>query len=280
MLLKFEKLTLQTPQELAFTIKVYCRQQFTDFPDQRQWPIVLIFPGGGFAGISEREEELAALPFLAKGYQAIVVRYNLLAAGPFYPNAATIGLTTINYVRKNAAALHADPNKIITVGFSAGGHLVSVMNALGNNQKFLEAHNFKEQPIQPAAQILSYPVIDLTMGFPEDLAVAKQISSDQHLWHAQKLVTAQTPPTFIWHTATDELVPVANTAAYITALIEHKVPFESHIYAQGVHGLAFSNVATSRYTHPEDVEPQAAGWFPLALNWLKECFKSENPTIL
>ncbi|MFC6169375.1 alpha/beta hydrolase [Loigolactobacillus jiayinensis] len=278
--MEFKQVKLQTPQGLNFTIKVYVRQQFTAFPDTRAWPIVLLFPGGGFAGISEREEELAALPFLAKGYQAIVVRYNLITTGPFYPNAALIGLTTINYVRQNAAALHADPNKIVTAGFSAGGHLVAVMNALGNEPAFLAAHQFKETRIQPAAQILSYPVIDLTMGFPQDQAVAQQISSDQRLWHAQKLVTAQTPPTFIWHTVTDELVPVANTAAYLTALIANKVPFENHIYAQGVHGLAFSNVATSRYTHPEDVEPQAASWFPLVINWLAARFKSANQTVI
>lgn len=278
--MKFEKITLQTPEGASFKIRLYSRRQFTAFPDRRQWPIAVIFPGGGFTGISEREVEPAALAFLAKGYQVVVVRYHLAVTTPFYPTAAVMGLIVLHYLRENATMFHGDPTKIVTVGFSAGGHLVAVMNALGGQPEFLKQHGFTEQRLQPLAQVLCYPVIDLRLGFPNDLKQAEKISPDQELWAAQNLVTTQTPPTFIWHTVTDELVPVINSIVYVTALAKNQVNFDSHIYSQGVHGLAFANVASSRVNHPEDIAPRAASWFELALSWLRTCFASSNQTEL
>lgn len=274
----FEVLDLKTPLKQSFKLMLYARQQFTLFPDQRQWPMVLIFPGGGFSGISERELEHAALPFLAKGYQVGVVIYNLITDGPFYPNAAAVGLTALKYLKEHAEFLHGDPDKIVTVGFSAGGHLVATMNGFGQDAQFLSAQGFTETSLLPRAQILAYPVIDLSLGFPPDSKTIPEITPDSQYWHAQDLVHAKTPPTFIWHTMADELVPVRNSLVYLEALIENKVDFESHIYQQGVHGLAFGDVADSRYTHPEDLTPHVQGWFKLALDWLSELFSSQNTT--
>ncbi|GIP68365.1 MULTISPECIES: alpha/beta hydrolase [Lactiplantibacillus] len=276
--MKLETLVLHTPEGEPFTMWRYQRDQFTLFPDERQWPLALIFPGGGFAGYSEREVEAVALKFLAKGYQAIVVKYNLTADGPFYPTAATIGLTALSYAQQHAQEWDADPHHITAVGFSAGGHLVAVMTALGARADFLQQHGFKSKSILPFAQVLSYPVIDLTLGFPTNHADLMAVTTDETYWHAQRLVTAQTPPTFIWATRTDELVPVVNSIQYLNALVEHDIPFESHIYASGVHGLAFGDLADSRYCHPEDLAPQVQNWFPMMLRWLRTQYASQNPT--
>lgn len=276
--MKLETLTLKTPTGRDFTMRVYHHDQFTLFPDDRQWPVALIFPGGGFAGYSEREVEPVALAFLAKGYQAAVVRYNLTDAGPFYPTAATIGLTALRYLKVHAKELNADPQHIVTVGFSAGGHLAAMLAGLGSDADFLAAQGFEETELLPFAQILSYPVIDLELGFPTERAAMTAVSADERYWHAQQLVTSHTPPTFIWATRTDELVPVINSVTYINALCQHGVPFESHIYSHGVHGLAFGDLADSRYTHPEDLEPRVQNWFPMALSWLRTRYASKNPT--
>lgn len=276
--MKVDTLTLRTPQGYAFTMWVYQHDQFTLFPDDREWPLALIFPGGGFAGFSEREVEPVALKFLAKGYQAAVVQYNLTTEGAFYPRAAAVGLTALDHVQTNANRWHADPAHVVTVGFSAGGHLVAVMNALGAQPEFLAAQGFHQTRIQPLAQLLSYPVIDLTLGFPSNEQEAASVTRDQTYWRAQDLVTEATPPTFIWATRTDDLVPVINSVVYIEALTRKQVPYESHLYAHGVHGLAFGDLADSRYTHPEDLEPRVQNWFPMALSWLRTLYASQNPT--
>ena len=50
-------------------------------------------------------------------------------------------------------------------------------------------------------------------------------------------VRADTPPTFIWQTTRDELVPPRNATLMYDALVAKKVPAELHIFANGRHGL-------------------------------------------
>jgi dipeptidyl aminopeptidase/acylaminoacyl peptidase len=67
-------------------------------------------------------------------------------------------------------------------------------------------------------------------------------------------VTAQTPPTFLFHTAEDQAVPVENSLMFATALAEHHVAFDLHVYEKGRHGIGLAN------GHP---------WTEECLKWLK-----------
>lgn len=57
----------------------------------------------------------------------------------------------------------------------------------------------------------------------------------------EKQVTKDTPPTFLWHTATDELVPVENSYLFANACKEKGVTFEQHVFGNGKHGLSLAN---------------------------------------
>lgn len=57
----------------------------------------------------------------------------------------------------------------------------------------------------------------------------------------EKHVTENTPPTFLWHTATDELVPVENSYVFAEACKAEQVPFELHVFGNGGHGLSLAN---------------------------------------
>ena len=53
-------------------------------------------------------------------------------------------------------------------------------------------------------------------------------------------VTAQTPPTFLFHTTTDATVPVENSVMFYSALRKAGVPAELHIYERGPHGVGLA----------------------------------------
>lgn len=97
--------------------------------------------------------------------------------------------------------------------------------------------------------ILSYPVISsgkfAHTGSFEALLGAD--SSDPEKRKKQSLefqVTTDTPPTFLWHTVTDDCVPVENSLLFFEALHKYKVPVELHLYPTGVHGLSLANEET------------------------------------
>jgi hypothetical protein len=64
---------------------------------------------------------------------------------------------------------------------------------------------------------------------PEKCKSFEQYSPDQ-------LVSAQTPPAFIYHTSDDEAVPVDASVTFYRSLRAAGVPAEMHIFAKGKHG--------------------------------------------
>lgn len=268
--MKYEQLRLMTPQHFEFKLTCYWKDQLKMDYDPRRWPILLIFPGSGFIQMTEREAEPIALAFSAQGYQTMVVEYNLLDHGPVYPNAIDVGLTALKYAKTQGPPHYGDANKTILMGFSAGSHVAALTNAMGNNTEYLKTHGFGDSPLTSRLQVLGYPVIDLAAGFPKSREEAFKISPDEQYWASQNLVTDQTPPTFLWNTCADAVVPTMNSLLYAEALARHHVEYDIHTFTHGKHGLCLSTVETSRYNYPEDIELRAANWVPLVLSWLSE----------
>lgn len=210
-------------------------------------PTVLVLPGGGYQNHAEREAEPVAMAFLAKGYNAFVLRYSV-AEYAVWPNPLNDVEQALRLIRQNAAAWQVDPEKICTVGFSAGGHLSIAVSSMGAER--------------PNAQIVGYPVVNAetvkvmpVQNFPELLS-----SIDQH-----------TVPTFVFATMEDELVPVQNSIQLIAALDRAGVESEIHIFKRGCHGACLAtphdSSGLSRFVHPE-----IAVWFEMAMTFLRDLF--------
>lgn len=71
----------------------------------------------------------------------------------------------------------------------------------------------------------------------------------------------------------DAAVPVENALLFANALRQQDVPFELHIYNKGIHGLAFCDEITANIERPEQINPHAATWFKLAVEWLRDVLK-------
>jgi dipeptidyl aminopeptidase/acylaminoacyl peptidase len=74
----------------------------------------------------------------------------------------------------------------------------------------------------------------------------------------EKQVTAETPPTFLFHTDEDDGVPPENSIAFYAALRRAKVPAELHIYERGAHGVGLA---------PQDAV--LSSWSARLADWLK-----------
>ncbi|MFI2184414.1 alpha/beta hydrolase [Streptomyces sioyaensis] len=76
-----------------------------------------------------------------------------------------------------------------------------------------------------------------------------------------KLVTAQSPPFFLWHTAEDIYVPPEHTYRLAAALAAHDVPHTAHVFAHGPHSLGLAQGAGD-----------ATAWTRFAASWIAEQF--------
>lgn len=239
---------------------------------------VVVCPGGGYRFLSDREAEPIVFKFLSAGFNVFLLRYSIKPNAHSYAPLIEAGMA-IKYVRENAEKYNTDPNYVFISGFSAGGHLAASAGTLWNAQPVREALGIEsgEAPEginRPTGTILSYPVI--TGGDKAHKNSIKNVSGCDPLtdeaiaeFSLELHVDETTSPAFIWHTFTDKTVPVENALLYASALAEHKVPFELHIYPEGVHGLSLCNEWTSSQ-NADKIVPHAEDWINLAIKWALE----------
>lgn len=232
-------------------------------------PVVLICPGGGYEWTADREAEMVAVQFLAQGFHAAVLRYSCAPAE--YPAALLEVAGAVLYLREHGEEYYIDADKIVIMGFSAGGHLAASYGCFWTESFIRDALKTRREMLRPNGLILCYPVITSGAFAHRDSFVHLLGSRYEELVEKMSLenqVNGDVPKTFIWHTFMDEGVPVENSLLFVAALRKYKIPTEFHMYPVGGHGLSLANQLTDAVGGGSCVE-QCQSWLPLACMWLK-----------
>ncbi|MGO2539640.1 MAG: alpha/beta hydrolase [Specibacter sp.] len=225
-------------------------------------PLVLVLPGGGYGMHAEHEGPLIADWLSRIGLNALVVRY------PVAPHRHPSGLRRVRDVlsaaRTGALDLGSeiDRSRIGVIGFSAGGHLAALLST----GALLPSGTYGTTSAPTGRvdlSILAYPVISF-IHEPHEGSVSNLLGSGdtfgaRRALSAEHLVDANTPPTFLWHTADDGGVPVSHSLRYANALALNNVPFDLHVFERGDHGKGLA----------EGLGPLEA-WSTLCQAWLGE----------
>lgn len=233
-------------------------------------PLVLVCPGGGYCMTSDREAEAIAIAFMNMGVHSAVLRYSVAPAE--YPTALHEVARAVTILRKHAEEWGIDKEKIVIIGFSAGGHLTASYGVFWNDPALAEAIGVTSEELRPAGLILSYPVITSDdrywhQGSFENL-LGKQWSEEMlEKMSLEKHVTADFPKTFMWHTYNDEVVPLENSLLMAMALRQAGVSLEYHLYEDGIHGLSLAKPHTDS-VNCDMIKPEVQSWIDLAEVWL------------
>lgn len=242
-------------------------------PNEKR-PVILMCPGGGYEMTSDREAEPMAMQFLAMGYHVAILRYSVCPVR--YPAALLQVAESVLYLKEHADEYHIDPEKIVVQGCSAGGHLAANYGIAWNSPFLTKLMGMENDPerLCAAGLLLCYPVI--TSGEKAHEESFRNLLGEQYEEKKEELslenqVTPDTPPTFLWHTATDETVPVENSLYFFQACLQQGVSAELHIYPVGGHGLSLANEETCR-ANGIGVQKECQSWIGLAQTWLKKIF--------
>jgi acetyl esterase/lipase len=240
-------------------------------------PAIIVCPGGEFQYRASHEGEPIAKWLNEIGINAFVLNYRVAPYTPF--TSTKDAVRAVRYIRYHALELNIDPEQIGMIGFSAGGYLTA----------FIGTH-FDNGIIEPEsrnAQIMSILLGELDFNDPIDQTssklnalilcyaetspfsneklppgslLPKDITIDEFIdfTSTYKHVTAKTPPTFLWVTATDDFNFQRQNLLFAQALCEQDLSFELHIFSKGYHGLGLGKD-----------EPVVAIWPKLCENWLR-----------
>jgi acetyl esterase/lipase len=292
------------------TLTTYTWSDSPILMDGRKRPLILICPGGAYLACSDREGEPIALRFAAMGYHAFVLRYSTYSDGAlgFLPLTRDVSNLSVNpksvhpapmrdigkaftIIHDHADEWAVDTDKITLCGFSAGAHNCAMYSVYWHDPIIYEHLGGEPKTFRPAAAILGYGIYDYHLMFGEIPDPFAQAMSDaasiaffgtksptEEMLDAASpafLVTKNTPPTFLWATAADELVPVKNTTRMANALAQAGVPFEVHIFEEGQHGLSLADQASSGSLL--EIDADAEKWVGLVDAWLKKRFALSLP---
>ncbi len=238
-------------------------------------PLILLCPGGGYAYTSDREAEPMALTFLAKGFNAAILRYSCAPAT--YPTALLELGRAFQIIRDNADEWNVDSDAIVVEGCSAGGHLAASYACFWkkdflSEKLFGKTDDDNKEKLRPNGLMLCYPVI--TSGEFAHRDSFKNLLGTRYdeLVDEMSLENAScedVPRTFIWHTYTDGSVPVENSLLFAMTLKKYNINTELHIFPVGGHGLALANKITESPSAKE-VIPQCEPWTELAVTWMNQ----------
>ena len=231
-------------------------------PDEKKSDsAVVIFPGGGYAGLCDYEGDEYARFYAENGYTAFVVKYRVTPN--YFPLPLLDARRGIRFVRYNADKFGINKSKIAVMGSSAGGHLAALSSTYYEGIDFEGTDEIDKENFIPNAQILCYPVIRLLgkgvghIGSGKNLLGIELADMGEEL-SPDLIASEKTPQAFIWHTSDDDCVDVRNSLYYAAKLHELGIKCECHIFPSGRHGLGLCQDS-----------PHVAQWKSLLLNWLK-----------
>ena len=230
---------------------------------------ILLVPGSAYRtnpSMPKQEGERVCEYLCERGIAVFMLVYRVHSGG-CYPLPILDGRRAMRLLRYRCEEFAIDPSKIVTLGYSAGGHLCASLTGYHEPLEGEGVDEIDRESYVPNLQALCYPVIsfDTSKEYTHKGSVVNLLGEkNTHLAQAlsfEQSLTRPTPPTFLFHNFDDAEVGVQNSLLYACRLRELGTPVELHVYPDGGHGVGLANDEKPSSRHNCD-------WLPRFVNWL------------
>ena len=222
---------------------------------------VIICPGGSYYHRSSRTEtQDVAAWFAERGYHAFVLKYRVAMDGYHHPAMIEDFQRAIQLLRTNADAYAIEADRVGAIGFSAGGHLVTMAAAFGD-EDFLKPLGIEtEVSLKPDFVIPVYPVVTMMEPYVHKWSLHSLLGRSateetREKFSMEKQMTSSMPPVFLLTCKDDPTVDYHNSVALDQALTQAGVSHEFVLRETGGHGFGMNY-----------------GWGDTLYSWLKKIY--------
>lgn len=272
-------------------LQTYINEDVEEYQTGRKRPAVVICPGGGYWYLSEREAEPIALKYMAEGYQAFVLHYST-GWDAVFPASLQELSKAVSLIRENKEQWMVLEEDITVVGFSAGAHLAVSLAIWGELDEVTTSIGVAKGSNRANQMILGYPMLSGELLKPKDLPEEVQqliregkiqlgedpvkllngkkelTETEKEKYNVLKYIGNNMPPTFLWTTDGDKLIPKTDSLMFVNEMQKHGNIIEFHMFYKGNHGLALANDRTA--TSELEIDRRVEQWFDMSITWLKE----------
>ncbi|QDU62459.1 Lipase 2 [Planctomycetes bacterium Pan216] len=188
-------------------------------------PAIVFFFGGGWAAGSPSQFAQQCRYLASRGMVAMAADYRVKSRHQSQAkDSVADAKSAIRWVRANADSLGIDPDRIVSSGGSAGGHLAAAVATLDGFNNKGDDTSISERP---NAAVLFNPAVDVTLKgmrrSPEDPRAAKlgeRLGVSAEEISPAKHISGGLPPMIIFHGKEDKSVPYAQVVDFTKAMKE------------------------------------------------------------
>lgn len=200
----------------------------------QKFPAVVIIHGGGWSGGEKRaaREINIGTTLALNGYVGMSIDYVLATkegTAPTWPQNLHDCKTAVRWLRANAERLHVDPERIGTIGGSAGGHLAAMLGVTSAKDGLDPAGPYGEFSCTVKCAVDLYgPMLWFSQ---RDISMFRKTRAEAPELYRQAsplaYVNKSNPPILILHGTADKTVAVEDSKAFDDALtnagVEHQL---------------------------------------------------------
>ena len=135
-------------------------------------PAVVCIHGGGFRAGNRQRWDGVCRQLAERGYVAVTVTYRLAPKHQF-PAAVNDVKAAVRWLRANAERLKIDPDRIGTLGDSAGGHLAQFLGVTGGVKQFDADGDNLQQSSRVECVVNFYGPSDFTKSYGKSVDAAQ-----------------------------------------------------------------------------------------------------------
>ena len=209
-------------------------------------PCVIICPGGSYHHLGMKNEGFSSARWFSSiGVSAFVLQYRVAYNCHHFPEQLEDVQMAIAHVRENADGYGINAEKVGAIGFSAGGHLVTMAGELSAENQLEKLGVSTKESLRPDFIMPIYPVVSMQDDIAHRWSRRSLLGHKAHTQERKDALSMENPanipgdmpPVFLLACEDDPVVLYENSVRLARTLSQKGVDHVFVSYAEGGHGF-------------------------------------------
>lgn len=229
-------------------------------PDNNNGGAVIICPGGSYHHLGvPHEGKRTAEWFNAQGFSAFVLCYRTSYNRVHHPAMMQDFQRCMQFVKENAAEYGIDTTRVGAIGYSAGGHLVTMAGAFGEENYLDDLGIDAKVGLRPDWVAAIYPVVSMQDSIAHTRSRKNLIGKDNltneniDKFSMEMQIPNDMPPIYIQASMDDGVVDYRNSVALDKALTDKNINHKFVLFETDGHGYGMKDCKFNRESEWQDV---------------------------